>query len=282
MSQESHFSHFGGILNLLRQVAAVGHGTSQMLAAAAETPVNTEIDGDLLYQLPSVSSEMDTTASVVPVTVMFIDLRGFTALVEEYPPNQVICQLNEYFSSMTRIIVEQGGILDKYMGDEIMAYFECQTPLDYPKAANKAVYAGICMIQALEKLNARWRHRGLPMLKSGIGINSGPVLKGNIGSMIKLETTIIGDTVNVASRLQHLNKDYDARLLISASTYQLIQGKIPIRFLGQLPIRGRRQPVEVYEIILPKGIAEDNPMTLDVTLSSASSGQDYTFNTAKP
>ncbi len=250
MSNEDSSLHFGSLFNLLRQVTTISRDAAREVETYYLAKIREENEKELLYQLPSVGLEGENIACVVPVTVMFVDLRNFTAMVEEYPPNQVVRQLNEYFSSMTRIIVEHGGILDKYMGDEIMAYFECQSPLEYPKAANNAVCAAIKMIQVLERLNATWQQRGWSPLKSGIGINSGPVLKGNIGSMVKMETTIIGDTVNVASRLQQMNKEYDARLLISASTYNLIQGEFPVRSLGELAIRGKRKLVGVYELDL--------------------------------
>jgi adenylate cyclase len=223
---------------------------------------------NLLTKLSADAGEIEHAASVVPVTVMFTDLRDFTGLVEECPPNQVVRQLNEYFSSMTRIIVKHDGILDKYMGDEIMAYFECQNPLEYSQAAYKAVCAGVEMLKTLEELNERWRERGWPELKSGIGINSGPVLKGNIGSMVKMDTTIIGDTVNLASRLQQLNKEYDARLLISASTYKLVQGEFPVRSLGDIAIRGRRKSTVVYEVDLPTIMVADCDDEDDVIINS--------------
>lgn len=240
------------LYSLLRQISLLGRqariGAEAITAARLRGDL--EAERELLYQLPSLAFDIETTASMVPVTVMFADLRGFTGLVEEYPPNQVIHQLNEYFSSMTRIIVEHGGILDKYMGDEIMAYFEAQNPLEYCKSAYCAVFAGIRMMETLERLNKKWDQRGWPVLQSGIGINSGPVLKGNIGSMVKMETTIIGDAVNVASRLQQMNKDLGSRLLMSGSTQQLVQGEFPVRSMGELSVRGRRKPVTVYELDL--------------------------------
>jgi adenylate cyclase len=194
------------------------------------------------------TNEIDAVAFVAPVTVMFIDLRNFTALVESQPPTQVVNQLNEYFSVMTRIIVNHDGILDKYMGDAIMAYFECQNPLEYRKAAYNAVSAGIEMMQALEELNQIWQARGWPLLKSGIGINSGPVLKGNIGSVVKQEITIIGDTVNVASRLQELSKTTETAFLISESTYKLVHGEFSIRAFGNVRLRGKKKRLMVYEV----------------------------------
>ncbi len=238
------------LFSLVRQVTNVSCDVWQDVEMMSALGIQDEIEKDLLFQLPSVTSEVECSVSVVPVTVMFVDLRNFTAMVEEYPPNQVVRQLNEYFSRMTRIIVEHHGILDKYMGDEIMAYFEAGSPLEYASAARRAVSAGVRMIETLEKLNVEWAERGWPVLRSGIGINSGPVLKGNIGSMIKMDTTIIGDTVNVASRLQQLNKDYDARLLISGTTHKMIQGEFEVRSLGEQSIRGKRQPVGIFEICL--------------------------------
>jgi class 3 adenylate cyclase len=249
VSNNQHVYYNGSLYNLLRQIASINLETEQIVEAMQEPTTAPQASGSDPYaQYAAASQNYESSAAVVPVTVMFADLRNFTALVEEYPPNQVIRQLNEYFSCMTRIIVEHGGVLDKYMGDEIMAYFESQNPLEYSKAASQAVLSGIKMIEALKFLNQRWSQRGWPTLKSGIGLNSGPVLKGNVGSMVKLETTIIGDTVNVASRLQQLNKAHDTCFLISANTYKLVQGSFPVRSLGDISIRGRSKSVNVYEI----------------------------------
>ncbi len=240
---DNYYYHNNSLAHLLQQVRHVSHQVAYELGSLYDTSYTD--------RSPLVDP-LDSPASVVPVTVMFVDLRGFTALVEECAPNQVVRQLNEYFSTMTRIIVEHNGILDKYMGDEIMAYFESPNPLQHVKSAIHSVQAGIEMIYALEELNRGWQLRGWPTLKCGIGINSGPVLKGKIGSTFKMETTIIGDTVNVASRIQHLNKDYDARLLISANTYKWVQGEFDVRSLGDISIRGKKQPVGVYAIELPQ------------------------------
>lgn len=201
-----------------------------------------EMTGARPGQAPSTGDE----AIVVPVTVMFADLRGFTSLVEAYPPNQVVQQLNEYFTCMSRILVNHGAIVDKYMGDEIMAYFEAANPLEYSLMAQNAVKAGITMVNALKHLNQMWEARGWPTLACGIGLNSGPVLKGSIGSTIKHETTIIGDTVNVASRLQHLNKEYDATIIISPSTAKLVQGSFDLQELGEVQLRGKSQRLRIY------------------------------------
>lgn len=249
MSNNSPYQHPGNLFYMLHTLADVSLKTAQEVESYLSANIQADTQNNI--NLSNISLDIEPAATVIPATVMFVDLRNFTALVEEYPPNQMVRQLNEYFSGMTRIIVEHGGTLDKYMGDEIMAYFECKTPLEYTEAAHKAVYAGIQMIQVLEEMNLEWDKRGWPTLKCGIGINSGPVLKGNIGSMVKLETTIIGDTVNVASRLQQLNKDYDTRLLISAATHKLVLEEYPVRSLGELHIRGRRKPIGVYEVDLP-------------------------------
>lgn len=249
MSNHQHVYYNGSLYNLLRQIASINLETEQMVEAIQEThPAAQSAEADPMVQYIASSPHFESGAAVVPVTVMFADLRNFTTLVEEYPPNQVIRQLNEYFSCMTRIIVEHGGVLDKYMGDEIMAYFESQNPLEYAKAASQAVLSGIKMIEGLQLLNQRWAQRGWPVLRSGIGLNSGPVLKGNVGSAVKLETTIIGDTVNVASRLQQLNKEHETCFLISGNTHKLVQGNFPVRSLGDVSIRGRSKTVNVFEI----------------------------------
>lgn len=250
MSNEFNTGGLNHLFNIVKQITDIGQEVA--------SDVQSEYVDDDEVEPAFLANELNLPASVVPITVMFSDLRGFTTLVEEYAPDQVIRQLNEYFACMTRIIAEHDGILDKYIGDEIMAYFESSNPMEYSRAAYKATCAGIEMIYELEKLNNRWKKRGWPTLKNGIGINSGPVLKGRIGSMIKNETTIIGDTVNVASRLQTLTKEYHQRLLISGETQKLIQGEVPMKSLGSVPIRGKRKTVSVYAVEWEKRPSQRN------------------------
>jgi adenylate cyclase len=182
------------------------------------------------------------------ITVLFVDLRRFTAMSESLPPREVLALLNRYFDRMSGIVEIYHGIVDKYMGDEIMALFGAPVPLvDH---ANNAILAAIEMKSALARLNAELEAEGLARLKFGIGINTGSIIAGNIGSSRRLNYSVIGDGVNVAARLQNLTRmsQYEADILVTASTLAASKGRFRTRPLGAVPVRGRDMPVEIFAV----------------------------------
>ncbi len=187
------------------------------------------------------------------VTVLFCDIRGYTSLVEKYPPSMVIQQLNEYFSAMTQVIYHHRGRLDKYIGDGFMAYFE-PTDGSVGSCARHGVLAALQMRHVLKQMNQRWKQQGYPTLDIGIGINTGLVFVGNIGSLMKMDYTIIGDNVNLAARLEQLNKTFKTQIIISEATHQLVKEVIQSKFLGNVSIRGKQQSVTVYEVKSSKSL----------------------------
>jgi adenylate cyclase len=177
-------------------------------------------------------------------TVLFADIRGFTTLSEQLPPPELIQLLNAYLSRMSRVIEEKKGVIDKYIGDEVMAIFGA--PLASSDHALRAVMAAVDMLKELQQFNAA-EGRNAP-LRIGIGIATGPVIAGNVGSPQRLNYTVLGDTVNLASRLQGLTKDYGAPLLISGTTYDQVATKIPCRLLGKSTVRGRQEETLLYTV----------------------------------
>jgi adenylate cyclase len=182
------------------------------------------------------------------ITVLFVDLRRFTAMSESLPPHEVLALLNRYFDRMSGIVEIYHGIVDKYMGDEIMALFGAPVPL--VNHANNAILAAIEMKSALARLNAELETEGLAKLKFGIGINTARIIAGNIGSSRRLNYSVIGDGVNVASRLQHLTRmsQYQADILVTAATLSASKGRYRTRPLGAVPVRGRDMPVEIFAV----------------------------------
>jgi adenylate cyclase len=182
------------------------------------------------------------------VTILFVDLRSFTAMSESLPPRDVLALLNRYFDRMSGIVEIYHGIVDKYMGDEIMALFGAPVPL--ANHANNAILAAIEMRGALARLNAELEAEGLSRLNFGIGINTSSVIAGNIGSSRRLNYSVIGDGVNVAARLQNLTRmsQYRADILVSASTLAASKGSYRVRPLGAVPVRGRDEPVEIFAV----------------------------------
>jgi len=177
-------------------------------------------------------------------TIMFTDIRGFTRMAEKMEPQQVVELLNEYFTEMTDLIFENGGTLDKYLGDGIMAVFGA--PITKPDDPVRSVKTAIEMQRALARLNRDWEARGQPALRAGIGVNTGAVTAGNIGSTKRMDYTVIGDSVNLASRL--CANAAGGQILVSESTFAQLGGSRPAKKLEPIRVKGRDTPVEVYEI----------------------------------
>jgi adenylate cyclase len=180
------------------------------------------------------------------VTILFSDIRGFTATSEKLDPAAVMGALNTYLSRMAEIILRHGGTLDKYIGDAVMAFFGA--PIAAPDHPTRAVRAALEAVAAAEDLQAEWgRQTGVP-LRIGVGVNTGEVIVGNIGSEQKKQYTIIGDPVNLASRLEGMNKEHNTQILVSAATRHRVAGDgIAWREIGSVRIRGREEEVEIYE-----------------------------------
>lgn len=181
------------------------------------------------------------------VTVLCCDIRGYTALVDQYPPHWIIQQLNEFLSGMTRVIFQHQGRLDKYLGDGLLAYFE---PVDDSLAASagNAACAALGMLDELNRLNAQWALRGLPTLTIGVGLHCGPVYIGTVGSHMRMDVTILGDAVNLASRLEAFTKQFAVRIVISEAVRRLLGRQTQARSLGRVPIRGKQQPEMIFEL----------------------------------
>lgn len=180
------------------------------------------------------------------VAVMFCDIRGFTKLSETLSPEQVLDLLSRYHARMVKVIFQWNGTLDKYIGDAIMATFG--TPAPTPDDADNALSAALAMRAELGEFNAEQRAAGLPEVSHGIAINYGEAIVGNIGTRERLEYTVIGDTVNVASRMEALCKEYGADLLISESLRRELQSPPELMPLGAIRLRGKDEPVLTYQV----------------------------------
>src|ERR1035438_8644915 len=182
------------------------------------------------------------------VTVLFVDIRSFTRLSESIPPREVLALLNRYFDRMSVIVEIYLGVVDKYMGDAIMALFGA--PVALPNHADNAILAALEMKSALARLNAELATEGGTKLAFGIGINTARVIAGNIGSSRRLNYSVLGDGVNVAARLQDLTRmsQYRADILVSAATLRVARGQYRVRPLGAAPVRGRDEPVEIFAV----------------------------------
>jgi len=180
------------------------------------------------------------------MSVLFADIRGFTSVSERGEPEVIVGQLNEYFSRMVPIVFAHRGTVDKFVGDLIMALFGA--PLDDDRHAEHAVETAIAMVCELRRLNTDWEARGQPALDIGVGINTGDMVAGNIGAETIMSYTVIGDNVNLASRLESLNKEYGSRIIISDATRRELAGRYDLRPLGAVRVKGKTQPVDIYEV----------------------------------
>jgi adenylate cyclase len=180
------------------------------------------------------------------MTVLFSDVRGFTAMSEKASPEEVVGQLNEYFSRMVDVLFAHHGTLDKFVGDMVMGLFGA--PLDDPDHAEHAVQTALAMSRELDALNVEWSAAGRPLLDIGIGISTGEMVAGNIGSSAIMSYTVIGDTVNLGARLESLNKEYATRIIISEATKEALKGQYDIRPLGAVIVKGKSRPVAIFEV----------------------------------
>jgi adenylate cyclase len=182
----------------------------------------------------------------VEITVLFSDIRGFTTLSETAPPEKIVEMLNVHFTHMADIILKYNGTIDKYIGDAIMAFWGA--PVLTKDHAEKAVLASLEMAEALKDVNRELQERGLNMeVKIGIGLNTGTATIGNIGSEKKKNYTVVGDTVNLASRLESITKEYNSMIILSEYTYEKIKDKVNCDILGNVKVKGREQPVTIYK-----------------------------------
>lgn len=180
------------------------------------------------------------------ITVLFSDIRGFTSLSETMSPELLASTMLQYFQPMTEVIFAAGGTLDKYIGDAIMALFNA--PLDQADHAEAACRAAAAMQYAQLQINETLQARGAPPMRTGIGVNTGYAVVGNLGSHIRFNYTAIGDSVNLASRFESSTKTLGVDIVIGETTYELVKDKLPCRPLGETSVAGKEKPQKVYEL----------------------------------
>jgi adenylate cyclase len=180
------------------------------------------------------------------MTVLFSDIRGFTTMSEKGTPEDVVAQLNELFTRMVAVVFAHRGTVDKFVGDMIMALYGA--PLDDRDHADHAVETALAMIRTLNDMNGEWQRQGRPTLDIGIGVNTGDMVAGNIGSDTIMSYTVTGDAVNLGARLESLNKDYGTRIIISEFTRAALKGQYDIHPLGEVVVKGKTKPVAIFEV----------------------------------
>ena len=212
------------------------------------------VSKDVFDQLMADPSRAQLGGQRREMTVLFSDIRGFTTFSEQGEPEQIVQQLNEYFSRMVHVLFEHRGTLDKFVGDAVMALFGA--PVEDPDHAEHAVQAAIAMLRELGELNRGWASEGRPTLAIGVGVNTGEMVAGNIGSETIMSYTVIGDAVNLGSRLESLNKQYGTSIIVSETTRARLKGRYDIRPLGDVVVKGKTKPVAIYEVASPAQAVE--------------------------
>ena len=181
------------------------------------------------------------------VTVLFADIRGFTSISEKISAEEVTRILNEYFTAIVPIIEKNNGILNKFMGDAVLAVFG--EPIKSNNHALDAIICADCMLKKVRQLQEKWLEEGKPKIEIGVGISTGEAFVGNIGSEERLEYTVIGDTVNTASRIENYNKVYRTKFLISQETFEQVQKHVDVIKIREVTIRGKAKKINIYEVL---------------------------------
>lgn len=189
------------------------------------------------------------------VTVLFSDLEGFTTIAEQLQPSELSAQLSEYFREMLDVLLPHQGTLDKLIGDSIMMYFGC--PLPDPRHAEHACRAALAMQRQMAVLNDRWVGQGRPPLRTRVGINTGLVVAGNMGTTTIFNYTVLGDCVNLASRLEGVNKEYGTRVIVGEDTWTRVHPAFEGRELDWIRVKGRAAPLAIYELVAEAGGLDD-------------------------
>jgi len=185
------------------------------------------------------------------ITIFFSDLANFTTLSERFEPERIVSLLNDYFTEMSQVILDSQGVIDKYQGDGIMAFWGA--PISLEDHAIRACHAARGCQVRMGKINQALSRGGIPPLSMRIGLHSGDAVVGNMGSMQRFDYTIIGDNVNLASRLEGVNKQFGTKVIISETTYELARDWIEARELDLIAVKGKEKPIRIYELLGEKG-----------------------------
>ena len=180
------------------------------------------------------------------ITVLFSDIRGFTSISEKLSPENLVHLLNEYLTAMTDVILKNYGLVDKYMGDAIMAFWNA--PLDEPNHVELACVTSLEMIKELKTLQEKWSKNNVPVIDIGVGLSTGEAVGGNMGSEKRFSYTAMGAIINLGSRLEGLNKEYKTHLIISEATLQKLSLEPEILPLGEVLVKGKYQAVKIFAI----------------------------------
>ena len=230
---------------------------------------------DIVDEISKHPELIDLTGELKPLSIMFCDLKDFTGISEQLNPKQLVSMLNEYFTTLSAILYQHGATIDKYIGDSIMAFWGA--PLPHEDHAQRSILAAMDMHKALTELKQLLTSNGLPSTGMGIGINTGMVNVGNMGSAYRLNYTVIGDAVNLAARLERLTRVYNIPTIVGQETKDAAQG-IVFRELDTLVVKGRSEQVRIYQpLCLEEDLTESQASSLETHVKAMESyyAKDY-------
>jgi adenylate cyclase len=255
------FTHFQYVMSVVNAVLAVIGGytmsttyhlvTERKERMLIKSMFSTYVNPSLVDELVAHPEKLVLGGQREELTVLFSDIVGFTAISENLSPEDMVAILNEYLNAMSIIIFRNDGTLDKYEGDAVMAFWGA--PIPQHDHALRACLSALAMQEALTGLNANWKERNRPTFHIRIGINTGEMVVGNMGAVGKFAYTVIGDSVNLASRLEGANREYHTGIMASERTYSLVRDDIVGRELDRIGVLGRTEPVTTYELICVNG-----------------------------
>ncbi|MDY0151035.1 MAG: adenylate/guanylate cyclase domain-containing protein [Candidatus Cloacimonas sp.] len=204
---------------------------------------------ELVNQLLQNPKNLTYGGSLQEISVLFTDIRSFTTYSESHTPQETVNILHEYLTEMVKIIIDNQGILDKFVGDEIMALFG--TPIPLPNHALNACKVALQMRERLTEMQAQWKAEGREPFEIGLGINTGMAVVGNLGSQQIFDYTAIGDTINLGARLEGINKEYDTpkHIIISEFTYEKVKDMVDVNYLDEVKVKGKNKAVKIYELL---------------------------------
>lgn len=228
------------------------------------------LSGDLLNQLIAHPESLKLGGEKKELTILFSDIRGFTSLSESMSPEKLIEILNRYFTPMTQSVLDNGGMLDKYIGDAVMAFFNA--PVDVEMHADAACHSALSMIEKLDKLNELFEKEGILPIRIGIGLNTAEVIVGNIGSDAKKDYTVIGDGVNLASRVEGLTKNYTVQILITEFTVAKLTDEFIYREIEPVKVKGKEEAVILFELMPNTDKAKEIKRLYEIALNVYKSG----------
>lgn len=232
--------------------------------AAIKSIFSRYVDPSIVNQLVSNPELVRLGGERKTMSVLFSDIANFTSISEKLAPEDLVAHLNEYLTAMTGIIFKHSGTLDKYIGDAIIAFWGA--PIELKDHAYRACQAAMEMTKKLDELHSKWNEEGKPILNFRVGINSGEMVVGNVGGKERFDYTVIGDNVNLASRLEGANKIYKTRILLTEFTYELVKERVFARELDLIVVKGKTHPVKIYELLSDAigNVSEDERKVVDL------------------